>query len=156
MIHRFERFTSAISAIYRDVQKIERDEMEKQGLRGAFAQYLLAVSRYPDGITAAALCEVCDKDKAAVSRVISELESKGLLRKENDGSSQYRAKVFLTPAGEEAVAFVRQRASVAMETAGQGLSDEDRQIFYAALELLGRNLQQIARNGIPEDPGEPN
>lgn len=150
MLKRFEHFTSAISAIHRDVQKIERDEMEKQGLRGAFAQYLLAVSRYPDGITAAALCEVCDKDKAAVSRVITELEAKGLLYKENDGSSQYRAKVFLTPAGEEAVSFVRARACAAMELAGSGLSDEDRRAFYAALDLLGKNLQEIARNGIPE------
>ena len=70
MLNRFEQFTSAISALCRDVQKIERDEMEKQGLRGAFAQYLLAISRYPEGITASALCEVCDKDKAAVSRII--------------------------------------------------------------------------------------
>ena len=104
MLDRFEQFTSAISALYRDVQKIERDEMEKQGLRGAFAQYLLAISRHPEGITAATLCEVCDKDKAAVSRIIAEMESKGLVEKENDGTSQYRARLRLTPAGQEAAA----------------------------------------------------
>ena len=151
MLHRFERFTSSISAIYRDIQKIERDEMEKQGLRGAFAQYLLAMSRYPQGITAAALCEVCDKDKAAVSRVIAELEAKGLLHKEADGVTQYRAKVYLTDAGKEAVTFVQQRACAAVELAGSGLSAADRAVFYAALELLGNNLQEVARNGIPDE-----
>lgn len=150
MLNRFERFTSAISAIYRDIQKIERDEMEKHGLRGAFAQYLVAISHYPEGITAAALCEVCDKDKAAVSRIIAELEAKGLLFKENDGGSQYRARLSLTPAGEEAAAFVRERASIAVELAGSGLSDPDRKIFYSALELICGNLQEICQTGIPD------
>ena len=129
MLERFEQFTSAISALYRDVQKIERDEMEKQGLRGAFAQYLLAISRHPEGITAAALCEACDKDKAAVSRITAEMEAKGLVERETDGVSQYRAKLRLTPAGQDAAAFVRKRASVAVELAGKDLSAEDRKIF---------------------------
>jgi DNA-binding MarR family transcriptional regulator len=149
MLNRFEQFTSAISALCRDVQKIERDEMEKQGLRGAFAQYLLAISRYPEGITASALCEVCDKDKAAVSRIIGEMESKGLLQKINDGTSQYRARISLTPAGEQAAAFVRERASAAVELAGSGLSDEDRKTFYKTLELISENLQEICKKGIP-------
>ena len=149
MLNRFEQFTSAISALCRDVQKIERDEMEKQGLRGAFVQYLLAISRYPEGITASALCEVCDKDKAAVSRIIGEMESKGLLQKINDGTSQYRARISLTPAGEKAAAFVRERASAAVELAGSGLSDEDRKAFYKTLELISENLQEICKKGIP-------
>lgn len=151
MLERFEQFTAAISALYRDVQKIERDEMEKQGLRGAFAQYLLAISRYPEGITAAALCEVCDKDKAAVSRITAEMEAKGLVERETDGISQYRAKLRLTPAGQDAAAFVRKRASVAVELAGKDLSDEDRINFYSALERICASLQQISQTGIPEE-----
>ena len=69
MIDRFEQFVSYISAIHRDVQKIERDEMEKCGLKGAHAQYLVAMHRFPDGITAAELCDVCGKDKAAGSEI---------------------------------------------------------------------------------------
>ena len=150
MLQRFEQFTSAISAIYRDVQRIERDEMEKHGLRGAFAQYLLAISHHPQGITAAELCEVCDKDKAAVSRIIGELEAKGLLIKENESPGQYRAKLYLTPAGQEAASFVQKRASIAVELAGSGLEDTDRKIFYAALERISSNLQDICRDGIPD------
>ena len=149
MLDRFEQFTTAISALYRDVQKIERDEMEKRGLRGAFAQYLLAISRHPQGITASALCEACDKDKAAVSRIIAEMEAKGLLEKENDGISQYRARLRLTPAGQEAAAYVRERVAIAVELAGHGLSDGDRQAFYRTLERISANLQQICLDGIP-------
>ena len=79
MLSRFEQFSAAIFCIHRDVQKIERDEMEAYGLKGAFAQYLLAIRRYPQGLTAARLSEVCGKDKAAVSRALAEMERKGKL-----------------------------------------------------------------------------
>ena len=76
------------------------------------------------------------------------MEAKGLLYKDSEG--QYRAKLYLTPAGEEAAAFVEKRASAAVELAGNGLSDSDRTVFYNALEHIAGNLQQICLNGIPE------
>lgn len=153
MLSRFEQFTSSISAISRYIQKLMRDEMEKHGLRGAFAQYLLAMSRHPEGITATALGEVCDKDKAAVSRILAEMEAKELITRESDGSP-YRAKLRLTPAGQEAAEFVSRKAYVAVELAGNGLSDPDRKTLYAALELIASNLQTICQEGIPESTKE--
>ena len=38
MYARFEQFSSTISSIYRDIQKIERDDMVKYGVKGAYAQ----------------------------------------------------------------------------------------------------------------------
>ena len=38
MLDRFEQFTAAISAINRCIQKLERDEMEKYGYKGAVVQ----------------------------------------------------------------------------------------------------------------------
>ena len=150
MVSRFEQFTGSISAIYRYVQKIERDEMEKFGLRGAYAQYLVAIARFPQGITAAELCEICDKDKAAISRVITELLVKGLVERTSIKNNLYRARLTLTEKGLQAAQFVRARAQAAVELAGEGLTDEDRKIFYATLERNSANLQQISRDGIPE------
>ena len=48
--------------------------MEKYGLKGPHAQCLLAMRRNPQGITASQLCTICDKDKAAISRTVAELE----------------------------------------------------------------------------------
>ena len=151
MVSRFEQFTGLISAGNRFVQKIERDEMEKYGLKGAYAQYLLAMTRYPDGITATELCEVCDRDKAAVSRILSELESKELIRRVNPGESQYRSRLALTEAGLEAANFVERRATIAVELAGRGLSESDRQIFYSALERITSNLNELCQNGLPDE-----
>ena len=71
MLRRFEEFCAIISSIQHHIQKIERDEMEKYGLKGPYAQYLVTMSRCPEGITAAQLSEMCDKDKAAVSRALA-------------------------------------------------------------------------------------
>ena len=68
MVSRFEQFSGAVSCIYRCIQKIERVEMAKFGLKGPHAQCMLAMSRYPEGLTAGQLCELCDKDKALIEK----------------------------------------------------------------------------------------
>ena len=150
MVDRYEHFSGLISGVYRQIQKLEREEMEKYGFKGAFAQYLLAMNHHPEGMTAAQLCEVCDKDKAAVSRVLAEMEEKGLVQKTGEKAHSYRAALTLTSEGHSAAAFVEKRATVAVFKAGEGLSDADRKIFYAALELINTNLKKICDNGIPD------
>ena len=150
MIDRFEQFVSYISAIHRDIQKIERDEMVKYGLKGAYAQYLVAMHRYPEGITAAELCEVCGKDKAAVSRALSEMESKGLIVKQCNHDNQYRAQLLLTQAGMDAANYVCRKAVTAVKIAGQGLNDETRTILYRSLRGIAAQLQKITEDGISE------
>lgn len=146
MIKRFEEFTSLISSIHRDVQKIERDEMERYGLKGAYTQYLLAIAHRPEGLTAAQLCELCDKNKAAVSRIISEMETSGLIIR---SANPYKALLTLTQKGNDAVEYVKERCSLATALAGEGLGHQDRNVFYSALHLIASNLQKLSESGIP-------
>lgn len=148
MVARYEQFCFAISGIYRDIQKIERDEMIKRGYKGAFAQYLAVMRRFPDGVTAAQLCELCDRDKAAVSRVLAEMEEKGLVTR--DSGQPYRAVVRLTESGWELVHFVCDRAGKAVAEAGGDLTDPDRKALYGALEKIAARLQMLSRDGLPE------
>ncbi len=148
MLNRFEQFTLAISGIYRTIQKIERREMEQYGLKGGSAQYLVALSRHPEGLTAAQLCELCDLDKAVVSRTVKELEQRGLLTRDS-GATGYRAKLQLTPAGQQAADFVRERAMAAVEAAGAGLSHAERAAMYAALESIALRLLALETQGVP-------
>ena len=90
MLNRFAQFSYMISSIYRNIQKIEHDEMVKLGYKGAYAKYLVAMFQQPQRITSSNLCELCDKNKAAVSRMISEMEEKGLVKKMTIGHSECR------------------------------------------------------------------
>lgn len=154
MIGRFEQFSSAMSSINQSILKLQREEMEKYGLKGVYAQHLSILYHYPQGLTSVQLCEACDKDKAAVSRVVTELERMGLVERIGATGTTYRAPVKLTEKGVEAANFVRDRARVAVEAASQGLSDEDRAVMYRSLELIAKNLQTLCKQGVPEIKNE--
>lgn len=151
MIHRYEIFSAAIASMHHDVQRIERVEMAKYGLKGPHAQCLLAMSRFPEGVTSVRLCEICDKDKAAVSRIVSELEAAGLLTVEARNGVRYRAVLQLTDAGQAAAKAVCRRAELAVAQAGAGLSDTQREVFYDVLAKIAGNLHAICRNGLQEE-----
>ena len=150
MIERFEQFVSYISAIHRDIQRIEREEMEKLGLKGAYAQYLVAMRRYPTGITAADLCEVCDKDKAAVSRAVTEMEKHGLLSKLCGQDNQYRALLKLTERGKHAADFVCRKAVSAVKFAAEEIDDETGKVMYRCLRSVSSRVQMICKEGLPD------
>ena len=150
MIERFEQFVSYISMIHRDIQRIEREEMEKLGLKGAYAQYLVAMHRYPEGITAADLCEVCDKDKAAVSRAVAEMEKHGLLSKLCNHDNQYRALLRLTERGKHAAEYVCRKAISAVQIAAEEIDDETRKIMYRCLRSVSSRVQLICKEGLPD------
>lgn len=148
MISRFEHFSASISCISRYIQRIERTEMEKYGLKGPHAQCLLVMGRYPEGITAARLCEVCDKDKAAISRAVAELEEKDMIRRIGPNGQRYRAMLQLTEKGDAAAAHVENRARQAVEEASVGMTEEQRSIMYGALDLIAGNLLSICNRGL--------
>lgn len=148
MLDRYELLSSSISSMYHDIQRIERVEMAKFGLKGPHAQCMLAMSRYPQGLTSSQLCDLCDKDKAAISRTLAELEQAGMVIRDQRNGSRYRALVRLTEQGSAAAKAVSQRALVAVEQAGIGLEDEKRQIFYQVLTLIADNLHTICKDGL--------
>lgn len=144
--HRFERFSLAIFEISRCWHKLAADEMAKYGLKGPHAMYLVTIRRFPEGVTSAQLSELCGRDKADVSRAVSLLEEKGMIYREGN---LYRALLKLTDKGREAAEHVAQRAGIAVECAGKGFSEENREIFYQVLETITANLQALTKEGIP-------
>ena len=150
MLTRFARFSLAIAEIDRCWHKLAAEEMAKYGLNSPHAVYLNTLYEYRDGITAAKLGELCCKNKADVSRMVSILEKKGLVQREAVGGNLYRAKLLLTEEGSVAAEHVRQSAALAVELAGAGLSEKDREVFYRALELITTNLQTLSQEGLPQ------
>ena len=152
MLTRFEQFCNAISIIQHSIQKIERAEMAKYGLKGPHAQCLLAISQYPDGITAAKLCDICEKDKAAISRAVAELEQADMLIRKDPDGKRYRSRLYLTEQGRLVADNGNHRGHTAVSQASAGYDTKDREVFIHVLNLIAGNLQNISRNGLEEDP----
>ena len=151
MIDRFERFSYSISEISRLWHRIAGEEMGKYDLKGSYSVYFTTMYRFPEGITAAQLVELCSRDKADVSRAMALLEKKELVMKSDPDAKAYRALLKLTPAGREVAEQINEKAQAAVELASRGLPEEKRAIFYEALELITANLQKLSRDGIPQE-----
>lgn len=150
MIERFERFSVAISKISYHWHKLAADEMGKYGLKSTHAIYLTTMYRFKEGITAPKLCELCGKDKSDVSRMMSIMEKKGLVKKHAVNQNLYRGLLKLTEEGKKAAKLVCSRARKAVEFAGTGLSEQERNNLYNALELIVANLNRLSKEGIPQ------
>ena len=150
MVDRFERFSFFISELSRYWHRISGEEMGRYGLKGPHSVYFTALSSRPEGITAPQLCELCGRDKSDVSRAMALMEEKGLVRKEGSGQNRYGGVFKLTEAGTAVAQYVRRRASLAVELAGEDLSDEARAVFYDAMEKIAARLREISKEGLPE------
>lgn len=148
MESRYELLSGSISCMYHDIQKIERTEMAKYGLKGPHAQCLLAMMKHAEGITAARLCEVCEKDKAAISRILAELAEAGMVLRESRNGSRYRALLRLTEQGKVAAGAVMEKARLAVELAGKGFGEEEREVFYRVMSIISGNLHKLCKDGL--------
>lgn len=148
MVGRFEVFTLGLSEIMSSWNKIAADEMRAFGLKGTYVIYLIALYKHHEGLTSANLSEMCNRDKAEVSRAIKALESKGLVVRENTTVNGYRAKITLTEQGREATKILRERVKLAVEKGGEGLKEEEKESFYSALKIISDNLKRISKYGL--------
>ena len=140
---RFETFSLALFNMSRYWNRLAAEEMEKYGLKGAHAFYLVTVLRHDGEVTASQLCELCGKDKADVSRAVGKMEEIGLLQRV--GSNPYRAKLKLTQQGIAAAEAVRETAGTIVDRVGGDLTEEKRTVFYEVLALVTANLEKLCK-----------
>lgn len=150
MVGRFEQFCAAIVAIQRSIARIERMEMEKYGLKGPHAQCILMMGHSPEGITAAELCTACDKDKAAISRTLAELENEGMISRVDPNGKRYRSRLYLTERGRSVANHLDDQVHRAISQVSEGYDVETREIFVHVLNMIALNLQELSQSCIQE------
>ncbi len=142
---RFELFNVTIARIWSSLQKVRADAMEPFGLKSAHFMCLFFLHHEDRALTASELSELSALDKAAVSRVIADLETLGYVTYEKPGESRrYRAKIILTETGQALSVKMNGIVEDFIRNAGSGISDNDRNIFYQCLLLIASNLQKYS------------
>ena len=139
MLQRFESFVMGITSCYKYIQRIKVMEMEEYGLKGTHVMCLYYLNHHNDGLTAAELCRLCAEDKAAISRALATLREKNYVRSEG---KTYRAQWYLTPNGQDVATRVDDLIEQWVTLGGNGLSEEERAVFYKALGNIGDNLRE--------------
>lgn len=142
MIHRFHTFVSDITVCYKSIQRIKAVEMTEFGLKGTHAMCLFYLHHEPNGLSAAQLCSRCEEDKAAISRTLAELIEQGYIQPAE--KKKYRAPMQLTEAGIQVAEKVDLLIEQWVTAGGDGLTEEERAVFYRALNIISENLKSKA------------
>ena len=141
MQDRFGSFVMGITACYKYIQRIKAAEMVDFGLKGTHVMCLFYLHRHPEGLTAAQLCQLCDEDKGAISRSITELESGSYLSVQRTDGKNYRARICLTEKGITAAQQMESLIGNWVEAVGGNLTQQERETFYLVLEKIAGNLK---------------
>ncbi len=143
MKERFETFTILVTKIARSIRKIKTGEMAEFDLKSPHVSCLYYL--YKGGpLTAKELCDICEEDKAAVSRSVEFLEFNGYLVYTSAAKKRYKSPFELTEKGREVGRIITQKIDKILDEASQGLSEADRIVFYKSFMLISNNLQKIA------------
>lgn len=142
MEERFKTFTVLIMKINRSIHRIKTQKMSKYDLKSPHVSCLYYLSKY-GSLTAKELCDVCEEDKAAVSRSVEYLEDQGFITCNSSAQKRYRAAFTLTEKGKDVAMDIAKTIDEMVELAGNGLSEEDRKVMYASLLKVDENLSKI-------------
>ena len=142
MLDHFEMFTVLMSKISYQIKKIKSEEMEKFNLKGAHLSCLYYLFKNKE-LTASELCDICNEDKASITRSVEYLEKEHYLICESKTEKRYKSLIHLTQKGEEIAKSICQQIDGIVESASAGLSEADREIMYRALKLINVNLNKL-------------
>ena len=143
MLQRFEAFTKAVSTSYKCIQKIKKYEMDMYGLKGSHVMCLFALGQNKDGLSAVELCNTCNLDKAAVSRILPALQEEGYIYQNKTDNRKYRIKHCLTEEGKKIADALNVLITNIVDRCGRGLTVPERINFYSSFEVITKNLAEV-------------
>ncbi len=142
MQQRYQTFTLLNAQISRCLRRIKAEEMADLSLKSGHTSCLYYL--YKNGaLTLKELCEVCEEDKANVSRSMEYLEENGYLSAEKNEKQTYKRHFTLSEKGIAVAERLGEKIERVLAAVGEGVSEEDRAVMYATLAKIGANLQKI-------------
>lgn len=141
---RFETFTVLINRISRNIRKIKNQEMAEYKLKSVHVSCIYYIYTHK-GATATDLRELCEEDKATVSRALKYLEKNGFLTREAGRLRKYKRPLALTEKGKEAGEKIAGKIGGALQSIGSELTQEEREDFYRSLSIISEGLDAASK-----------
>lgn len=141
MQKRFKAFTTLVTNINRYIKKIKTEEMSKYNLKSVHVSCIYYLYR-EGGLTVKELCDICDEDKANISRAVEYLEDQGYIRERAKGSKRYKSPLELSESGEKVGGIIADRIHNIFFEVSSEIPEEDREAMYRSLEVISENLRK--------------
>lgn len=141
-MERFKTFTVLMAKINRSIRKIKNEEMAEFGLKSPHVSCLYYLYK-EESLTAKELSDICDEDKAAVSRSILALERLGYLSCESESKKRYKAPLKLTEEGKAIAQRIANKIDSVLDFVSGAIAENERVGFYENLGSVCENLQKF-------------
>ena len=148
---RYEQFSSLISGIYRDIQKLKTKWTEPLGMKSVHIFWVYLLKNHPEGLTASELSRHSQSNRSLVSREIQELIDLGYVQADKpSGQRRYGQKLTLTPTGFEIAARISQASVEIQNKVNAGIPEEDLIVLYRTLGILMDNFHRLTEQSTEE------
>ena len=144
---RFEQFSSLISGIYRDIQKLKAKWTEPLGMKAVHIFWVYLLKNHPQGLTASELSRHSQSNRSLVSREIQELLDLGYVQSDKS-QRRYGQKLTLTQSGHEVAQRISEASLDIQNRVNEGISAEDLMIFYRTLGILMENFHRLTEQNL--------
>ena len=144
MKERFKTFTVLIAKISRNIKKIKNQEMAEYGLRSVHITCLYYLYS-AESLTATELCELCEEDKATISRGLDFLEENGYVVCETKIGKRYKSPLLLTEKGAEVAKKINDKIDFVLDEICIDLDEAQRAEFYRSLAVISDSLELCAK-----------
>ena len=139
---RFNRFCSLLCGATKSIQKLKSKYMTHFGLASAHTMCIRYLDSYPEGLTRMELAEMCDIDKAQISRTVNELCAKGYLSETENESNNYRKRLKLTSLGKDTADEINKAVSEIHAFVSEELGEDQLENFYSTFDMICLRLKQ--------------
>ena len=148
---RFEQFSSLISGIYRDIQKLKTKWTEPLGMKSVHIFWVYLLKNHPEGLSASELSRHSQSNRSLVSREIQELINLGYVYAEDiPKQRRYGQKLRLTESGLAVAQRISEASLEIQHVVNAGIPEDDLITLYRTLEILMRNFHTLTDESLED------
>ena len=124
---RFEQFSTLISGIYRDIQKLKAKWTAPLGMKAVHIFWVYLLKNHP---------ELIDLGYVQTEKITSH--------------RRYGQKLTLTQSGADVARFIGQTSLDIQKQVNAGIPEEDLEVLYRTLGILMENFHRLAEQTVEE------
>lgn len=144
---RYQNFTVLIGKINRNIKRIKSEEMKDFDLKSPHVSCLYYLYKQ-NHLTAKELADICEEDKASISRSLEYLENNGyIVCNDTKNKKRYKSFLKLTEKGVKIGKQITEKIDNILILASKGINDDERIILYKSLTIISENLDKIVDKG---------
>ena len=146
-LERFVAFSMLTEESSKSMQRIKTAYMKTLGLHSGDAILLAVLCHHADGLSASELARACKLDRAAISRALPALLSKGVIEylEPHPQKRNYKSKLVLTERGMDAVNQMHDFTIDTVRRTSDDISVEEIATFYRVFRTLEKRLNEHAQ-----------